>query len=343
MKYFVVIWRNKELFLHEIAIVNAFDTMYVWNSIFVFDTNNPESIKSLASIVKSWVVTKLDDVSPKPLLGTNSKEFAMQMKKNWLVRRFKETDLIKSDLEIKQDGTEIIFDEKFFDNHESVFVVTNYQQIAMYEEIDFNKPYSGMQIWMMPSKLTHIYLNIAIAKLWKWIAPVVYDPFAWFGTTCFLANALGYDTFWSDINITQAKKNLPWRSQNKFYTNSKIEFFKHDVNNPFSTYIRWKANVIVSEGWLGPVVQHKHSDSQLYENADKIIELYQAFFDNVLSFSSWTIVAVALPSYKFIENWVDEFFEGYLAEKVDDLWIQKYAYMRSWQLVWRKLLLCKIR
>lgn len=67
-----------------------------------------------------------------------------------------------------------------------------YQQISLYEAIDYDKPLKGMNVGMMPSKLAHVLINIALSQhtdnpIEK---PVIYDPFCGFGTTNRLANAL---------------------------------------------------------------------------------------------------------------------------------------------------------
>ena len=41
-------------------------------------------------------------------------------------------------------------------------MVTGYQNINLYEEIDFEKPVNSMQIGMMPSKLAHTMINIGL-------------------------------------------------------------------------------------------------------------------------------------------------------------------------------------
>ncbi|MBP7848304.1 hypothetical protein KA013_03760 [Patescibacteria group bacterium] len=62
--------------------------------------------------------------------------------------------------------------------------------------LDFEKPVRGMQIGMMPAKLTQMLVNIGVAQTGKNPGDeiTVYDPFVGFGTTVWIANSLGYHT-----------------------------------------------------------------------------------------------------------------------------------------------------
>jgi tRNA G10 N-methylase Trm11 len=59
--------------------------------------------------------------------------------------------------------------------------VEKYQNISLYETIDFGKPSSGMTIGMMPAKLAHILVNIGVAQSYKKAEEItVRDPFCGF-------------------------------------------------------------------------------------------------------------------------------------------------------------------
>ena len=69
-----------------------------------------------------------------------------------------------------------------------------YQDIALYEVVDFKKPVRSMQVGMMPAKLTHQLLMIGLSYLEKKEKKsLIFDPFCGMGTTGFIANALGFD------------------------------------------------------------------------------------------------------------------------------------------------------
>jgi hypothetical protein len=71
------------------------------------------------------------------------------------IRRYKLVDIFHTDREIKNKGKEIINLE-----HGLYGIVEHYQDIELYEAIDFGKPGRSMQMGMMPAKLTHIMINI---------------------------------------------------------------------------------------------------------------------------------------------------------------------------------------
>ena len=52
-----------------------------------------------------------------------------------------------------------------------------YQNIRLYEVIDFEKPGRSMQMGMMPAKLTHTLLNIGLSYLKEQDKTLIYDPF----------------------------------------------------------------------------------------------------------------------------------------------------------------------
>ena len=52
-----------------------------------------------------------------------------------------------------------------------------YQNIRLYEVIDFEKPGRSMQMGMMPAKLTHTLLNIGLSYLKGQDKTLIYDPF----------------------------------------------------------------------------------------------------------------------------------------------------------------------
>lgn len=55
--------------------------------------------------------------------------------------------------------------------------VLGYQNIRLYEVIDFEKPGRSMQMGMMPAKLTHTLLNIGLSYLKEQDETLIYDPF----------------------------------------------------------------------------------------------------------------------------------------------------------------------
>jgi hypothetical protein len=103
------------------------------------------------------------------------------------IRRFKTVDFFHTDKEIKEKGKELI---NLGDGDYGI--VEQYQDIGLYETIDFEKPGRSMHMGMMPAKLTHMMINIGLNELAKkqessifntQSSISIYDPFVGSGTT----------------------------------------------------------------------------------------------------------------------------------------------------------------
>ena len=112
-----------------------------------------------------------------------------------------------------------------------------------------------MTVGMMPSKLAHQLINIAVAEYEDNIDSkdniqtrlTIRDPFCGFGTTNFLANHLKYNTIASDLNVTSIKQNMKWRKQLSLSdTASKVKIEKQDITQKLSPAFS-HTNIIVSE------------------------------------------------------------------------------------------------
>ncbi len=299
--YFWVLGKTPELSLVELERVNPVDLTIKWGIAF-FETENPDLLQSLWGLIKWWIIVNHDELDPYvkecKIVGVDSQELWLMMKRKFGIRRYKELELRKSDLEIKRKWIEIRLMWKG-----QYGVVLGRQNIDLYSGIDFDKPTHGMQIGMMPSKLAHILVNI-----WLWLQDkeiqTVYDPFCGFGTTNFIANALGHHTIGSDINITSSKQNLPRRKKQEFFQEEKfMTFFKHDVNDSFQKPFLDSVDVIVSEWRLGPVIKsdmHKHktqTETILKEYLPSIVDLYSIFLDHTKEKMPKVPIIMTIPEY----------------------------------------------
>jgi tRNA G10 N-methylase Trm11 len=140
------------------------------------------------------------------LIGTASKDFGIAIKRAFPeVRRFKEVGLMHTDREVMVHGIELV------QWGSMVGVVTHRQPIALYEAIDFDKPFRDMMMGMLPAKIGAIMVSIALA-LRPLSSVTIYDPFVGSGTIPMLALARGYHALGSDIaHITQCKRAMQWR------------------------------------------------------------------------------------------------------------------------------------
>ena len=338
--YFAVLWKNQDFSLEEIMLLEIKNLKKIWNIIF-FDTDNYSKIYLIWWIIKYWKVITYEEIwslIENKIVWVNDYSIWNLLKNNYWAKKYKIIENSKTDLEIKNKWVEIM---KLSDN--LIWLVDWYQNIALYEEIDFNKPVSWMNIWMMPSKLVHIMLNIWIFN-WNLINKEinVYDPFVWFWTTWFVANYFWYNFIWSDLNITQAKKNLSWRSNiDCSKSSSKFTLFKHDVNVPFNKGFLKNVNLIVSEWWLGPVVNSRTKNDALLNNQNKILEFYINFFENVFSFWDNINIVITIPRYLKLENnlIISNWIKEYLNNQNINYKFVNTVYSRKWQNVWRELLI----
>jgi tRNA G10 N-methylase Trm11 len=103
-----------------------------------------------------------------------------------------------------------------------------------------------MQVGMMPAKLAHIMLNMALTNT-KSETPIIRDPFCGTGTTMMLANHFGYDTVGSDIETKRSEKNMSRRSTQPYATKHTSDVYTQDATKPFENINRDKTYCIVSE------------------------------------------------------------------------------------------------
>ncbi len=308
--YFVILWKNKQISLKELELVSPINLKMNWN-VVMFDTQIPQSISNLWWIIKRWIVMSQDweindeftkIIKNYDLIWVNDNYLWKQLKKDCWVKRYKIVELNKTDLEIKNWWIEIIdIDWK------NIWVVKWYQNINIYEIIDFEKPVRWMEIWMMPAKLTHILLNI-----WLWLLKdkdncTIYDPFVWFGTTWFLVNYLWYDFIWTDINITSFKQNIKWwqNSQN-FNKDKKMTIFKHDIKDKFDKMFLKTVNLVVTEWRLWPTISNRTQKNELEKNQDDIFEIYKKFIQNINNFYDNIVLVFTIPVYIWKDNFVSE-------------------------------------
>jgi len=327
--YFWIVGDNSTIISAWLAYLHPTDIAHPRKNIVTFNTQYPERLATCAALIKRWTIVSNKELSDRndiksaigveklSTIGVETKELGSHLKKQISsIKRFKLIELIHTDLEIKDHGTEIIN----IDNTD-YGIVTWYQNIALYEAIDFWKPVGGMNIGMMPSKLALTLVNIGIGeyeevlsyKSWviSWkkelntsnltlLTPTIWDPFCGFGTTNFLVNALGYNTIASDINVTSMKQNSKRRSNSPLSKgvrginpNEKLLkslILKQDVTEEFKSPLFRHANIIVSEWWLGHIVTSRTAPFETNVYAQEVKTLYTAFAKNL------TILATSYKS-----------------------------------------------
>ncbi len=314
--YFAIISDKKELTLKEIKsmLPNITDIKYLNENIITFNTSDEiEKLMDSGSVIKRGEVIPYQhfeqELGSIKLLWCNKKDFAIKLKKKLKIKRFKTTTLINTDREVREKGRELIKIWNFYG------LVEGYQNIPLYEKIDFEKPARSMQMGMMPAKLTHIMLNIWInikntqschaepveaSKNPK--NTLIYDPFAGSGTTCFLANYFWYESVWSDIKTQYFAENIDWRKkQADFIADKRIQIFNHDSTQNYSheekAFFTDKTPIIITEGRLGPIVNSTTTTKSIQKYQKQVEELYTTFLIKIQQ-NFWTIPMVfTIPYY----------------------------------------------
>lgn len=360
MTYFAVLGKNPKLSLRELQLVQPTDII-VNGHLAVFNTTRPEYLSSLAGIIKRGEVIgrdRLEDALDEvELIGVEDKKLGMILKKKYGIKRFKQIDLDTTDREILSEWKEIVeipfrldkATEIKSDREEYYGIVQQYQDIKRFEVIDMEKPLRGMEIGMMPAKLTQILVNIAVGESEKEPASgaevhTIYDPFCGFGTTWFVANSLGCHFIGSDIVITSAKQNLQRWKTTAYAQERHMTLFKHDIFEVLDKPFLKAVDIIVTEGRLWPVVNHQMTQAELQRNLIKIQELYRTFVEQIAVLYPHITVVMTLPEYqkKWIE-WlnVTKEIREYAIEKWFEVEIFPELYLRKGQLIWRRVMILK--
>lgn len=353
--YFAILGKNPEISKAELQLIQPTNISYPKKWVIVFDTNFSEKLSTLGGIIKAGIVVKERDL-PTILEGVSIiwiKEIAngKHLKTTMGIKRFKTVNFFHTDKEIKERGKELI---NLGDGDYGV--VEQYQDIGLYETIDFEKPGRSMHMGMMPAKLTHMMINIGLnslkSKVIKSIksddltdlwpdrpSTVIYDPFVGSGTTWFLANYLGYDFIGSDIDISYAQENTPRRKTTAFHHAGKeISIFQHDITKPFEkTFSPWDPLLIVSEWRLGPIVTARTSPMEIQRNQKEVLSIYTAFLQRIKEL--WGAIAIiTIPHYQ-----TDNFLERELSQYAKKIWLSissiSEVYKRENQKIGRKILI----
>jgi tRNA G10 N-methylase Trm11 len=150
----------------------------------------------------------------------------INFKKKYQMKRFKQVDILHTDVEVKNKGIELIKIKGEYG------IVQGYQNIKLYEIVDFEKPARSMQVGMMPAKLTHSLINIALSYTNKNKETLIFDPFCGTGTTGCIANYFGYNFVGSDIKPNLALKNQERRETSKYFQKKIFQIQEQDISKP---------------------------------------------------------------------------------------------------------------
>lgn len=344
--YFVILWKHKEISIEELRILKPLN-LKVYKDVAYFETKNFDYISKLWWVIKYWEIISIDDIGKYldwvQLIWVNEDNLWVLIKRKYWIKRYKHIKTMWTDIDIKESGKEFILIWEELNKDSLIWVVTWYQDISLFETIDFEKPSRSMNVGMMPAKLTSMLVNIWLSQLDKNDDITIYDPFVGLGTTWFVVNYLSYNFIWSDLNITPCKQNFTWWEKTKYFKPwLKNSLFKHDVKQSFEKNFLKSVDLIVSEWWLGPVMKWFVSEKTKQYNINQIYEVYKAFFENVKNFWSQITVVITVPYY----IWEDEILSRKIIELVEKLWFQwwfiKQVYKRPEQKIWRQILVISL-
>ena len=308
--YFAILWKNKELSLKELEYAQPTKLhSSTTQQIVLFESCDEEKLVQLAGIIKRWKLISGElsgffSSCEKRILGVADKNQGINLKKQYGLKRFKQVDLFHTDLEVKKKGVELI---KIWSQRGQVL---GYQQIRLYEVADFEKPGRSMQMGMMPAKLTHTLMNIGLSLLKSQEKPLIYDPFVGSGTTGFLANYFAYDFLGSDLKLTFANQNKSWWLGSKWAKPDQIfDFFLHDATKSFEhpEFFAGKIPLIITEGWLGPVIKATTTAEEVKEYQRRVKNVYLPWIEQMATaFAEKPVMVFTIPWYLGYENLLEK-------------------------------------
>lgn len=369
--YFAILWKTPEISMAELELVQAKEITYPKNGIIIFDTKYKELLPTLWWVIKTGIVVKekqlqelLTDVK---IIWIQNEANGKHLKRTVWIRRYKLVNIFHTDREIKNKWKEIINLENGLYG-----IVEQYQNIEVYEAVDFEKPGRSMEMWMMPAKLAHIMVNIWLShfihkskldseKL------CIYDPFVWSGTTGMIANYLGYDFMGSDIKTNYAEQNLARWKTTKFSQDKKFSIFTHDIKEKLTTPLikrtKWspakrereesadadggfqgetkKDFLIVTEWRLWPIVTKSTSDQDIQKFQERVSELYKSFLDRIKEI--WAVTVFTIPRYIWQDNGIELVLKKYATNIGLNMESIPEVYSREGQQVARKIIIINLK
>jgi len=149
---------------------------------------------------------------------------------------------------------------------------------------DFQRPAPDPHQGMLPPKVARMMVNIANSKFAfrqetcsMQAIPnskiTLLDPFCGTGTILAEAMMLGLNVIGSDQSqeaITKTKKNLEWLSKEYQISNIKYQIFRSDATHISEKLAPESVNAIVTEPYLGPIVE-AHNIKHITQNIKNII------------------------------------------------------------------------
>lgn len=181
------------------------------------------------------------------------------------------------------------------------------QDIDSFSIRDFKKPFRDSKTGMLPPKLAKILINLSSTTRY------IIDPFCGSGTILTEALLSGFNVIGSDISEIQtagATTNINWLKANFDIQNT----LSSEISIQDATCLQISSEIaknsaIVSEGYLGPALKERISNSEIKQISNDILNLYKNFLQNAKKLGIRKIV-ICLPAYKENKNYI--FIENFL-------------------------------
>lgn len=347
--YFAIIGNHSEITLKELQNLHPKNLTKIGEHLIIFDTNEREKLSNIASLIKRWEIVSFSEIEKiltnqgewkKRILGIADKMIGINFKKKYKMKRFKQVDILHTDMEVKNKGIELIKIRGEYG------IVQGYQNIKLYEVVDFEKPARSMQLGMMPAKLTHSLINIALSYTSKNKETLIFDPFCGTGTTGFIANYFGYNFIGSDIRPNLALKNQERRKTSKYFQEKIFKIYEQDISKPLNTKnfqeLLNHQTIIVTEGWLWPVIKQTTTPEEIKEYQRRVKNLYLQFIQTITDFfpkDKRPPMVFTIPFYIGQENTIDQ----HIKELTTKLWWNmeslEEVYKRENQKIGRKIII----
>lgn len=170
---------------------------------------------------------------------------------------------------------------------------------------DYDRPRVNKKKGMIPPKLARIMLNLAQIP----DGGCVWDPFCGSGTILMEALVLGYSAIGSDIDsdaIEETEENLHWLCEEYWISHQKFKVIEHDVRTVLPSDLAFDS--VVTETYLGPVLQRRISVEQIQSLHSEIRPLFDALgneLDRQMKKNRHGTVVAVVPGFRSTTGWLD--------------------------------------